>query len=145
MSLKDPVHKMSKSEVDQKSRILLTDSQKDIEKKIKSALTDSEPGVSYDPVRRPGISNLIEILSHLEPSGRRCDEVASDLQSTSIKGLKDLVAAAINSHVQPIRERYFELIGKEADYLDDIAEQGAVKARKNANDTMEAVRSAMGL
>lgn len=145
MSLKDPTHKMSKSEVDPKSRILLTDSPEDIEKKIKSALTDSEPGISYDPVRRPGISNLIEILSHLEPAGRTCEEVASDLQSTGIKALKGLVATSINRHLQPIRDRYFEIVSQEATYLDDVAGQGAVKARKNTNETMEAVRSAMGL
>ncbi|EED12553.1 tryptophanyl-tRNA synthetase, putative [Talaromyces stipitatus ATCC 10500] len=146
MSLKDPIHKMSKSETDQKSRILLTDSEKDVQTKIKSALTDSEPGISYDPARRPGISNLIEILSHLEgPNGRSCEEIASELQSTSIKALKDRVAATINAHIQPIRDRYLEIVSRENGYLEDIAEQGAVKARQNANETMKAVRFTMGL
>lgn len=145
MSLKDPIHKMSKSEVDPKSRILLTDSAEDIKSKIKSALTDSLPGISYDPVHRPGVSNLIEMLSHLESEQRTCDEIASELQSTGIKTLKDRVATAINDHIAPIRERYLEVISKEATYLDNIAGEGAVRARNNASKTMEAVRSAMGL
>lgn len=146
MSLKDPIHKMSKSEVDPKSRILLTDSEQQIHQKIKSALTDSEQGISYDPTRRPGISNLIEILGHLEePNGRTPEEIASDFRSTSVKALKDRVSTAINAHIQPIRDRYSEIISKGSGYIDQVAEHGAARARENAAETMKAVRSTMGL
>lgn len=149
MSLRDPVHKMSKSEEDKRSTILLNDTVKDVQKKIKQAVTDSEPGISYDPVRRPGISNLIEIMSHLEePNGRSCEEIASEFQSTRIKAFKDHVETTINAHIQPIRERFLEIVSKderENSYLQDIAAQGAARARESANRTMKAVRDAMGL
>lgn len=140
---------MSKSEEDKRSTILLTDTVEDVRQKIKQAVTDSEPGISYDPVRRPGISNLIEILSHLEGSNRRsCEDIASEFQSSRIKAFKDHVEATINAHIQPIRERFLEVISnddKGNGYLQDIAAQGAARARGNANKTIKAVRQAMGL
>jgi tryptophanyl-tRNA synthetase len=140
---------MSKSEEDKRSTILLNDTVKEVQQKIKQAVTDSEPGISYDPVRRPGISNLIEILSHLEePSGRSCEEIASEFQSTRVKAFKDHVETTINAHIQPIRERFLEIISKDdkdSGYLKDVAQQGAARARENANKTMKLVRHAMGL
>merc|ERR1711939_634674 len=62
MSLKRPTQKMSKSDADPKSRILITDTREEIHAKVKGAITDSEPGISFDPEKRPGVSNLIEIL-----------------------------------------------------------------------------------
>lgn len=140
---------MSKSEEDKRSTILLTDTVEDVRQKIKQAVTDSEPGISYDPVRRPGISNLIEILSHFEGSNRRsCEDIASEFQSSRIKAFKDHVEATINAHIQPIRERFLEVISnddKGNGYLQDIAAQGAARARGNANKTIKAVRQVMGL
>lgn len=145
MSLKSPLRKMSKSDADPRSRILLTDSSEDIQKKIKQALTDSEPNITYDPVNRPGVSNLIEMLSHFDSNGKTCTELADELRSTSMKSLKAVVATTIDTHLRDIRERYFEIIGKETGYLENIAEEGAVQARANADITMGAVRSALGL
>jgi tryptophanyl-tRNA synthetase len=140
---------MSKSEEDKRSTILLNDTVEEVHNKIRHAVTDSEPGISYDPVRRPGISNLIEILSHLEePNGRSCEEIASEFRSSRIKLFKDHVETTINSHIQPIREKFLDIINKddkENRYLQDIAEQGAARARENADKTMKAVRDAMGL
>lgn len=136
---------MSKSDADPKSRILLTDSSEDIQKKIKQALTDSEPNITYDPVNRPGVSNLVEILSHFDSNGKTCAELADELRSTSMKSLKSVVATTIDAHLRDIRGRYFEIIGKEAGYIEDVAEEGARQARANAEITMGAVRSALGL
>ncbi|KAF8319437.1 Nucleotidylyl transferase [Clavulina sp. PMI_390] len=62
LSLRDPIQKMSKSAKDPKSRILLSDSRDEIARKIRKAVTDSETTISYDPIHRPGISNLLRIL-----------------------------------------------------------------------------------
>jgi tryptophanyl-tRNA synthetase len=145
MSLKDPVRKMSKSDADPYSRILLTDTREDIRKKIRMALTDSELSITYDPDRRPGVSNLIEILSHVDPDGRSCHEVATSFESVGIKALKDQVATALGDYLEAIRERYFDIMGKDANYFEDIAEKGASKARAHADVTMKSVKSAMGL
>ncbi|KAH0830163.1 hypothetical protein J3R83DRAFT_1512 [Lanmaoa asiatica] len=63
LSLKDPSSKMSKSSPDTASRILLTDTSSRIKAKIRGAVTDSIQGITYDPVSRPGTSNLLTILA----------------------------------------------------------------------------------
>ena len=117
MSLKEPTSKMSKSHADEKSRIILTDSPAAIRQKVKVALTDSEASITYDPTRRPGVSNLIEILSHLE--GVSCEEIATD--------------------------RYITIMEDRTGYLESVAEEGAEAARANSRVTMQQIRDAMGL
>lgn len=143
MSLKEPTSKMSKSHIDERSRILLTDSAEDIYKKINGALTDSDPTISYNPVTRPGVSNLIEILSHFE--GRSCDELSSEHQSLSLRALKEKVAITVTSRLRDIRENYFILISDKTGYLNAAAEEGAQAARASAESTMKQVRAALGL
>lgn len=143
MSLKDPTSKMSKSHADAKSRIILTDSPEEIHKKIKVALTDSEAGITYDPVRRPGVSNLIEILSHLE--GVSCEDIASEFHSAGLRSFKEHVANRIAYHLQEIRDRFITLMDDKTGYLDSVAEEGAKAARANTQVTMQQIRDAMGL
>lgn len=143
MSLKEPRLKMSKSHMDSRSRIILTDSPEDIRKKVKVALTDSEAMITYDPSRRPGVSNLIEIISHLD--GTTCDQVALNYQHSSLRALKEHVSDLISTHLQPIREKYHSLMSDKTGYLNNVAEQGAGAARANAEITMKQVREALGL
>ncbi|GFF57822.1 probable aspartic-type endopeptidase opsB [Aspergillus udagawae] len=143
MSLKEPTLKMSKSHADRRSRIILTDSPADISKKINAALTDSELTITYDPVRRPGVANLIEILSHF--NGRTCHEIAMEYRSASLRALKEHLASTLSNHLEGIREKYLSLVGDQTGYLDSIAEQGREAARVNAELTMEQVKVAMGL
>lgn len=143
MSLKDPHLKMSKSHTDDRSRILLTDSPEVIHKKIKVALTDSEPGITYDPVHRPGVSNLLEILGHFEE--RPCDELASEYRSANLRSLKEHLAINISKDLEHIREKYFSIMADKTGYLESVAEQGARAARCNAELTMKHVREAVGL
>lgn len=142
MSLKEPTLKMSKSHVDERSRIILTDSPEDIRQKVKAALTDSEPGITYDPICRPGISNLIEILSHLEESS--CFEIASRYESASPRALKEHLSEKICKALSPIKEKYNSTVS-DSRSLDVISEEGAQKARANAEITMKKVRETMGL
>lgn len=143
MSLKEPNLKMSKSHSDPRSRILLTDSSEEICKKIKVALTDSEAGVTYDPIGRPGVSNLLELLSHFD--GRTCEDLVSEHRFSSLRALKETLANQISSKLAPIRERYLQLIADKGGYLDAVAEQGKHTARTNAQQTMSHVRNVMGL
>ncbi|KAJ5902482.1 hypothetical protein N7495_003010 [Penicillium taxi] len=143
MSLKEPTSKMSKSHADERSRILLTDSPADIHKKVKVAMTDSEPQITYNPTSRPGVSNLIEILSHFE--GVSCEDIASEYRTASLKTLKEHVASRIAYHLEGIRERYSQIIGDKSGYLDSVAQQGAETAQANASITMRQIRQAMGL
>ncbi|EAW08589.1 tryptophan--tRNA ligase [Aspergillus clavatus NRRL 1] len=143
MSLKEPTMKMSKSHADKRSRIILTDSRDDIVKKINAALTDSELNITYDPVDRPGVANLVEILSHFE--GRSCDEIAQEHRSASLRALKTHLARRVADHLEPIREKYLALMADPTGYLDSVAEQGCQSARANSELTMRQVREVMGL
>jgi tryptophanyl-tRNA synthetase len=143
MSLKEPTSKMSKSHPDPKSRILLTDSASEIQKKVKVALTDSEAKISYDPTNRPGVSNLIEILSHFE--GVSCQEIASEYESASLRSLKEHVGVRIADSLKDIRERYGQIMGDRGGYLDDVAREGGEAAQASADLTMKKVKKAMGL
>ena len=142
MSLTQPVKKMSKSAGEEGSRILLTDKKEVIEKKFKTALTDSVAGVSYDVDARPGVSNLVDVLVYV--SGGERDDVLGDLRGVSLKALKERVAKEVDGCLAPIRERIGELLARER-VVEEVAEEGAVRARESAEKTMRVVREAVGL
>ncbi|KAK1768639.1 Tryptophanyl-tRNA synthetase [Phialemonium atrogriseum] len=147
MSLQKPTHKMSKSHADPRSRILITDSEDEIRRKVSAALTDMTNSVSYDPDARPGVSNLLRLLSLFEVDGRRGpEELAAELEGASLGALKARVADAVVRGMAGVRERYHEFMEMDGGrYLDDVQEKGAVKARESAGETMKIVRSAVGL
>ena len=146
MSLKEPQLKMSKSHDDSRSRILITDDHEEIHTKIKLALTDSMQGVSFDPVTRPGVSNLLALVSFLNNGRPTCEEVAQQYSALSMHDFKSMVASTINEHLSGIRARYDLLMNADdGRYLDDVARVGADKARKEAEKTMTLVRHAIGL
>ncbi|KAM0223120.1 hypothetical protein ACHAQD_003851 [Fusarium lateritium] len=145
MSLNDPTSKMSKSHKSEKSRVLVTDSAEDIKAKIGSAKTDSIPGITYDQAERPGISNLLDILSIFDSEGRKGAELAEQYSDISPKQLKDMVTDAVVEGLGGIRDRYLGLLSKGDGYIDSVEAIGAQKARKSADDTMQIVRDAVGL
>lgn len=147
MSLRDPGQKMSKSSSDPKSRILLTDTRDVVQAKVKASLTDSLDGITYEPDRRPGIANLISILSYVDGSKLLPEEHAARLSSHSLRALKEVVAEAVSTRLEPIRERYLELTASRRgeQVLDDIAERGAASAQQNASVTMVQVREVLGM
>lgn len=146
MSLADPSLKMSKSHSNPKSRVLLTDAADVIRAKLKSAVTDSYDGISYDPEKRPGVSNLIDILYHTLPDHSIVTQhdLARDMENMSLRSLKEKVAAAVEDTVRPIRDRYF-LVVMDSGKLKDIADMGAEKAGLSASKTMVEVKRAIGL
>lgn len=142
LSLKNPAAKMSKSAPDVQSRILLTDSHTQIKAKIRSAVTDSIPGVTYDPETRPGTSNLLTILGAC--TNREGSDVAADYRSKGHGELKADVAEAIEGLLRGPRSE-FERLREERGYLDDVAKDGAEKARALSEITMLDVRRRIGL
>jgi len=143
MSLTQPTKKMSKSDKNIKSRILITDSKDAVDKKIKAAVTDSIDGVTFDPEKRPEIANLINIMHYLLGGEMSQSEIAKDVDSKA--ALKSEAARIINDHLEPIREKFEELMSPdEKSYLIDVAEEGAEMAIANAEVTMRKVRDAMG-
>lgn len=147
MSLTQPHLKMSKSHENPQSRILISDSRAEIAKKVKSALTDSISGVTYDPQQRPGVSNLIEIMYHLDGTeARSCEEVAHDSKDLSMRAFKEQVADSIDQSLSGIRDKYeSNMQDSNTQWLSDMNEEGSHKARVSADATMVLVREAIGL
>ena len=145
MSLKEPTLKMSKSHTDARSRILLNDSPTVIEDKIRLALTDSTAGISYDPVKRPGVSNLLALMRYLNPGRGSFEEIAEQYTAFSMLNFKMKVADAISEGLADIRVRYNEWVSDGSGSLEEIAAKGAASARSKAKHTMERVRNVVGL
>jgi hypothetical protein len=146
MSLKRPEQKMSKSDPDPKSRVLITDSPEEIHAKIRGAVTDSEPGISFDPKRRPGVSNLVEILKHVTESRERSEYIAKDNANVSMRAFKEMIADEIIAELRGVRERFLDLMTARHGYrLRDEVEKGGAKARRKARLTMGDVAQALGL
>lgn len=128
------------------SRIHVNDSPEDISRKIRAALTDSVAGLSYDPLQRPGVSNLIAIMSFLDGTGRSFEEIARVHGTLSMREFKERVAATISQSLEGVRARYSHFMTSSgAQYLDDIAAEGAIKARRKANRMIVDVKNLMGL
>jgi tryptophanyl-tRNA synthetase len=145
MSLQDPHLKMSKSHEDPRSRILLTDSPEDISRKIRSALTDSVNSVSYDPESRPGVSNLLQLLSYLHDTPKSPEELGEMYAGLGLGEFKALVSQTISTALESIRHRYAEVMAEDdGRYLDHIEAKGAERARASAEATMAIVRDAVG-
>lgn len=151
MSLLEPEKKMSKSHENEKSRILISDSEEVIRKKFRSALTDSIENVTYEPEARPGVANLLEIIAHLDGVSRSPGEVAQDFQNMSVEGsimrvLKERAIEVVNKAMEPIREELVRLSdAKTESALDEIAEYGRERASMKAEKTMKAIRQAVGI
>ncbi|KAF2474309.1 tryptophanyl-tRNA synthetase [Lindgomyces ingoldianus] len=145
MSLTKPTKKMSKSDPDIKSRILITDSKDVISKKLKSSLTDSLDGISYNHSTRPGVSNLIDIMYYLDESIASSPvQLCADFQNMSLKALKEKVAEAVDTQIRDVRERYESVMGGDAGALADVGDEGARKAEERAKETIGRVRKVLG-
>ncbi len=138
MDLQHPENKMSKSADSPQGTVLLTDSEAEIARKLKRAVTDNDGEVRYDPVDKPGVSNLLAMLA-VATDG---DPVALADDYTQYGPLKADTSAALIELLRPVQKRRAE--------LDDAAtiallEHGAEKARAVAGPVMERVRSAVEL
>ncbi len=141
MSLADPLRKMSKSDPNQKAYITLLDEPKQLEKKIKSAVTDSEGIVKYDKENKPGVSNLLTIYSIL--GNTSIEDLEAKYEGKGYGEFKSDLAEVVIGALTPIQERYRELI--ESDELDRILDEGAARANKTAGKMVKKMENAMGL
>ncbi|MFA6377360.1 MAG: tryptophan--tRNA ligase [Acholeplasmataceae bacterium] len=141
MSLTEPTKKMSKSAENPKSYILLLDDLAQVRNKIKSAVTDSDGLIKYDPKKKPGISNLLTIYSALTDISIKTLEEMYETKNYQVfkADLAEIVADAL----RPIQSKYFEIMnGTE---LDKILDQGAEKARLVAQRKLVKVYKKLGL
>ncbi|RYL91474.1 tryptophan--tRNA ligase [Sporolactobacillus sp. Y61] len=141
MSLAEPEKKMSKSDKNRKATIFTLDSEQDIIKKIKSAITDDEAEIRYDREHKPGISNLLDIFSL--SSGRSIEELVKAYNGKGYGTFKMDVAESVAGLLKPIRERYQNLI--ESSELDEVLDAGAEKAYDIARKTLKNAEKALGI
>jgi tryptophanyl-tRNA synthetase len=141
MSLQDPKKKMSKTD-DPKGCILLFDGPEEIEMKIMRAVTDLGREIKYDPVKKPGISNLLKIYSIF--SEKSIEELEEKYKGKGYEEFKRDLARLLIKKLEVFRKKKKEL-EKRRVYLKEILRKGAERAEKIAKLTMKEVREKMGL
>ena len=142
MSLQNPEKKMSKSDPLEKASIFLDDPDNIIWKKISSAVTDSDGIIKYDPVNKPGLSNLLTIYSCC--SGKSIEEIVIEFEGKGYGDLKKAVADSVVDTLIPIQNKYQEILADKA-ALDLILDNGAQKASYFARKTLTKMKKKMGI
>jgi tryptophanyl-tRNA synthetase len=140
MDLQDPTNKMSKSAESPRGTILVLDEPEVIERKVRRAVTDPGATLRYDPVHKPGVSNLLQILAAV--TGGDPEELVGDFPDYA--SLKAATAEAVIELLRPVRQRYAELATDPAE-AEAVLAAGAEKAGKVAAATLARARDAIGL
>jgi tryptophanyl-tRNA synthetase len=139
--LQDPTAKMSKSSSSQAGVIDLLDEPRSLARKIKAAVTDNERSIRYDPVAKPGVSNLLTIHSAL--SGRSVAELEDEYAGKGYGDLKSDLAEVVTGVSAPFRNRTLALLD-DPESLDAMLAEGADRARTIASQTLARVYDRVG-
>lgn len=139
--LEDPQRKMSKSAPDDASGVIrLLDRADAVRRKVMRAVTDSESTVRYDPERKPGVSNLLEVLAAIADDDPR----TLARRYSSYGELKKDVADAVISVLEPVQERYADLVDHPS-AVDWALEAGRKRATAVADRRLQSAYRAIGL
>ena len=111
-------------------------------KLIKKSKSDSERNITFDPENRPEVSGLLMTAGIC--TGRDPEEIAAEIGMGGAGQLKRYVTEAVNGYFAPIRERRQEL-AKDMDYIKDVLHDGNARANDLAEQTLDEVRTAMGM
>ena len=141
MDLQDPSKKMDKSADNEKGCIFMLEPINSIKKKIKSAVTDSEAEIRFDPENKPGVSNLMTIYSVI--TNLSFEEIENKYQNLGYGAFKSDLAKVVANEMEPIQKQYFSLISSTE--LDDILNQGKIKAEIYAKKKLATVYKKIGL
>jgi tryptophanyl-tRNA synthetase len=141
MDLQEPTNKMSTTLSSEQGAVYIVDTPAAIRKKFKSAVTDSEREIRYDPPEKPGVSNLLEIMS--VATGEPIVALEQRFQGAGYGDLKEAVGESVVELLTPIRERYDALRADERE-LQRLLAVGAEKARRASEPTLDAMYENMG-
>jgi tryptophanyl-tRNA synthetase len=141
MNLQEPSVKMSKSRGAESGTVLMLDPPATIRKKVKTAVTDSGTEVRYDPERKPGVSNLIELMTVV--TGDSIADVEARYDGSGYGRFKQEVGDALVELLEPIQRRYQELRSDPGE-LERLLALGAAKAREASAPTLERMYERMG-
>ncbi len=139
MDFQEPTRKMSKSVSSPLGTVLVQDSPEEIDRKVRKAVTDTETEVRYDPAKKPGVSNLLEVLA----AARGGDPAELAGGYPDYGSLKRDVAEAVVEVLRPVRERYVEL-EKDPGHIRSVLADGAARAHAVAGVTFERAMRAAG-
>ena len=140
MSLQEPTRKMSKSDPED-TYIAILDKPEIIRKKMRRAVTDCDNSVIFDPENKPGVSNLMSIMSAL--TGMSMEAISEEYNGKGYGKFKDAVADSVIAALEPIQQRY-EQISADKAYLQEVLTDGAERAGRLAHKTMLKVRKKIG-
>jgi len=140
LDLQDPTSKMSKSSPN--GAVFLLDDAKTITKRLKSAVTDSETEIRFDPAAKPGVSNLLTIVAAL--TGRDVRTVEADYDGKGYGALKTDAAEVVVNFAAPFAERVTELTNDPAELI-RLMDEGSTKARSVAAPTLAHAYERLGL
>jgi tryptophanyl-tRNA synthetase len=142
MDLQNPTTKMSKSSDSPQGSIALLDDPKVITKRLKSAVTDSDTEIRFDPEQKPGVANLLQILA--AATDRSIPAIEGDFAGQGYGVLKGAAAEAVVEFLRPLRARYDELEADPAQ-VTALLGIGAEKAEAISSKVLDRVRDAVGL
>jgi tryptophanyl-tRNA synthetase len=140
MSLSNPTKKMSKSVDDPSGTIGLLDSLDDVKKKVMSAVTDSDSKIVYDPEKKPGISNLLEMYCQI--SGVEMNAAQSQFSGVSYGAFKTEVSQVISTFLGEIQQKFHEK--RNISDLDVVLNEGAQKAYDISHPILKEMYSRIG-
>nr|WP_242694290.1 tryptophan--tRNA ligase [Proteiniclasticum aestuarii] len=141
MDLQDPSKKMSKSDDNQNSYILVLDPPDVIRRKIGRAVTDSVGVVNYTD-EQPGVKNLINIICAIK--NVKPDEVVASFEGKGYKEFKEYVAEVIIEELEPVQKKANELLTDKSK-LEEIYTEGAMKASYAATKVLRKMQKKVGL
>ena len=141
MSLQEPTRKMSKSDPEE-TYIAILDKPDVIRKKLRRAVTDCDGRVVFDAENKPGVANLMSIISAL--TGKSMDEITAEYDGKGYGVFKDAVADCVVATLEPIQNEY-DRISNDKAYLEGIMVNGRERAEAIAYRTMLKVRKKVGL
>lgn len=141
MDLQEPANKMSTTLSSEQGAVYIDDTPDAIRKKFKSAVTDSGREVRYDPQEKPGVSNLLEIMS--VATGEPIEVLEQRFEGAGYGDFKAAVGESVVELLAPIRERYLALREDDRE-LQRLLAVGAEKARRTADPTLEEIYDRMG-
>ncbi len=141
MSLQNPTKKMSKTDLSEKGCIYLLDDEKTIRRKIASAVTDSEGIVKFDPVNKPGVSNLINILASVE--NKTIDCVMEDIKDLNYAALKETVADAVVKELMSVQAKYNEILS--SNLINEVLDKGRDEATYVSNKMIRKIYKKVGV
>jgi tryptophanyl-tRNA synthetase len=140
MDLQDPNKKMSKSAVSTLGVVFLLDEEKDIVKKIKSAVTDSNNLIAYDPEQRPAISNLVTIYSAFADMDQ--SETVKKFAGVQYGTFKKELAELVVDSLRPIQQKYKEFAS--SNELENMLNSGRDRSSEIAKSKYEEAKTKIG-